>query len=325
MPSEFAGKITADGEFPAESGRYHLYASYVCPYAQRAINARAVMGLQDAITMDIVDALKDDNKWVFNPRFEGSTADTVNGKTTLEEVYKLSDPDYEGKISVPVLWDKQTSKVVNNDSAEVAEMLCTQMGEFATTKWDFYPEDPKLEETFSWINANIIGQLFKPFGASDDEAKHAECKTLYEALEKVEEMLGKSRYLHGDSVTKADMFLFAASIRVDPAYSLFYISDWTIKDSFPNLWAYLRDLYQNTPLGSTHFPEQIYAGCQQSGFLNPSQSSPEKLDIDYMEAVNRESLKSDEKESPSTEPTKDATDGPAKKEDKPKSSGCNIL
>ena len=158
--SDFRRWVTGDGSsgFPAESGRYHLYVSYACPFAHRTLITRCMKGLESAVSVDVVDYFKDDSTgWRFNPDAPGATPDTVNGFGFLREVYFLADKDYKGRFSVPVLWDKKTKTIVNNESSEILRMLNSEFNKYSTSEEqravDLYPESlrGKIDELNEWI------------------------------------------------------------------------------------------------------------------------------------------------------------------------------
>ena len=163
-PSSFRKWITKDGSsgFPAESGRYHLYVSLACPWANRTLIGRNMKGLQDCITMDVVDHYMGPKGWKFSPEVDGCTADTVNGSEYIREVYFLADKDYEGRFTVPVLWDKKTKTIVNNESSEILRMLNSEFNEFCATDEqraiDLYPESlrKEIDELNEWIYKCIV-------------------------------------------------------------------------------------------------------------------------------------------------------------------------
>ncbi len=158
-PSAFRRWVTKDGsgEFPAESGRYHLYVAYNCPFAHRTLVLRKIKGLESCITLDVVAYKNDENGWRFDPEVPGTTADTLNGSKYLKEVYFMADKNYEGRYTVPVLWDKKTKTIVNNESSEIIHMLNTEFNDFCPTeeqrRLDLYPEPlrGKIDEINEWV------------------------------------------------------------------------------------------------------------------------------------------------------------------------------
>ncbi len=157
--ASFRSWITRDGSsgFPAESGRYHLYVSYACPWAHRTLIMRKLKGLEDAISLDVVDYFMGEKGWRFNPEVPGATADTVNGFSHIREVYFLAEPEYEGRFTVPLLWDKKTKKAVNNESSEIIQMLNSEFNDFCRTPeqraLDLYPAELKeqIDSVNEWV------------------------------------------------------------------------------------------------------------------------------------------------------------------------------
>jgi len=281
MPSEFSGKITADGSsnFPAEAGRYHIYGSYLCPFACRVMMVRSLKGLQDAITMDILDCVKDDAYWNFGERRPGSTTDSLYGCNDLMEIYQMAQPGYAGKVSVPVLWDKTNKTIVNNDSAEISEMLATEMDKFCSSdkakNLKLYPSsNAMVDEIFQWINSNAVGQVYKPLLATSSAVKTEECNKVFQMVSKVEEWLKKTRYAAGNEITKADIHLFPVILRIDTIFAPLYEDERTIAGNHATVWAYLRDMYQMPEIQETVNLEHIH-----TGYMNAARYNPEKKHI----------------------------------------------
>ncbi|XP_020611075.1 uncharacterized protein LOC110049612 [Orbicella faveolata] len=277
-PSSFRNWVTADGSsgFAAEPNRYHLYVSLACPWAHRTLIVRKLKGLEDVISFTVVDWFLGDEGWSFTDSKPKCTLDTVNGCRLLREVYQISEPGYTGRVSVPVLWDKQKKTVVNNESSEIIRMLNKEFNAFCATeeqkKLDLYPDHlkDKIEELNGWIYPNINNGVYRSGFATSQEAYDSAVKDVFNALDKVEAILSKSRYLTGNTITEADVRLFTTLVRFDMVYvGHFKCNKKRIMDC-PNMWGYLRDLYQTSGIGETVDPEHIQKHYQQSHLkINP--------------------------------------------------------
>ncbi|MCL4134893.1 UNVERIFIED_CONTAM: hypothetical protein GTU68_001312 [Idotea baltica] len=248
--SAFREWVRADGstDFPADSGRYHLYVSSACPWAHRAIIARRLKGLEEAIGMTIVDPLRDDRGWKFTDE-----ADPLHGFEFLAEAYRASDPKFEGRVTVPVLWDKQTNRIVNNESSEILRMLNREFDAFGDATVDLYPEglraeiDRLNERIYNTVNNGVYRSGF----AATQEAYEEAVLPLFETLDYLEDLLSKNRFLVGDKITEADWRLFTTLIRFDAVYHGHFKCNIRRIVDYPNLWGYLRELYQQPGVAET--------------------------------------------------------------------------
>jgi putative glutathione S-transferase len=253
-----------DARFPAEAGRYHLYVSYACPWAHRTLLVRALTGLEDAVTVDIVDPFRDEDGWQFTPEREGCTPDTVSDSDYLRELYQQADPDVTCRVTVPVLWDKRKGTIVNNESKEILRMLDTEMDEVAKRDVDLYPEgyreevDRIIEEIYEPINNGVYRAGFAKTQTAYDEA----VEELFVALDHWDEVLTDQRYLAGDRLTEADICMFTTLIRFDNVYHTHFMCNKQLISQYDNLWPYLRDLYQIPGVAETvemgHIKEHYY-------------------------------------------------------------------
>lgn len=258
-PSSFRHWVTHDGNsgFLAEAGRYHLYVSLACPWAHRTLIVRKLKGLEDAISVDVVDYHMGEKGWRFNPDCPGATEDTVNGSTYLREVYFLSDPDYSGRFTVPVLFDKRQKVIVNNESSEILRMLNSDFNAFCKlpeqAAIDLYPENLRgeVDALNDWIYPNINNGVYRTGFATKQEPYDQAVREVFSALDRVEEILANTRYLTGPQMTEADVRLYTTLARFDMVYvGHFKCNKKRIVD-YPNIWAYLRDLYQTPGFGET--------------------------------------------------------------------------
>ena len=250
--------------FQPGSGRYHLYVSYACPWAHRTLLVRALKGLEDAITVDVVDPFRADDGWQFTPEKEGCTPDRINGADYLRELYVEADPDVTCRVTVPVLWDKQEDTIVNNESAEIIRMLDTGMDAVASRDVDLYPEgyrdevDRIIEEIYEPINNGVYRTGFAKTQAAYDRA----VDELFDALDGWDDVLDDQRYLAGDRLTEADVCMFTTLVRFDQIYHTHFMCNKQFIHQYDNLWPYLRDLYQTPGVADTvrmdHIKEHYY-------------------------------------------------------------------
>ncbi|MFC7156025.1 glutathione S-transferase family protein [Halomarina halobia] len=266
QPTTFRDRVEddPDAEFPVEAGRYHLYVSYACPWAHRTLVTRALKGLEDAVSVDVVDPYRDEDGWQFTPGKAGCTPDTVNGFDYLREAYVAADPNYTGRVTVPVLWDKREGTIVNNESREIMRMLDTAFDDLATRDVDLYPEgyrddvDRIIDEIYEPINNGVYRAGF----ADTQEAYERSVGALFDALDRWEGVLGAQRYLAGDRLTEADVAMFTTLIRFDDVYHTHFKCNRRKVSEYPNLWNYLRELYQLPGVARTvnmdHIREHYY-------------------------------------------------------------------
>lgn len=279
--STFRDWVTADGSagYPAQAGRYHLYVSLACPWAHRAVILRELKGLRDAIGMSIVDPIRDQRGWAFTAA-PGTTPDDVNGWAYLSEGYLASDADFDARVTVPVLWDTKTARIVNNESADIIVMLNSAFDAFATTAdLDFYPAALRAE--IDAINAtvydNVNNGVYRAGFASSQEAYEEAVFPLFETLDELDARLATRRYLIGDGTrqTLADWRLFTTLLRFDPVYVGHFKCNLRRIVDYPNLAGYLRDLYQTPGVAGTVDLDQIKRHYYKThGAINPSAIVP---------------------------------------------------
>ena len=281
-----------DAEFPAEAGRYHLYISYACPWAHRTLLTRALRGLEDAISVDVVDPHRENDGWEFSPEKEGTTPDTVNGFDYLQEVYIKADPSFTGRVTVPVLWDRERETIVNNESKEIMRMFDTAFEEYANDA-TLYPEGKREEigETIEAIYEPINNGVYRAGFAGTQEAYERAVAELFEALDRWEGVLADQRYLCGDVLTEADICMFTTLIRFDAVYHTHFKCNVRKIAEYPNLWNYLKELYQLPGVAETvnmdHITEHYY---QSHTDLNPSGIVAVGPDHDFTETHDRDRL-----------------------------------
>ncbi|WP_421906389.1 glutathione S-transferase family protein [Mameliella sp.] len=237
---------TGEGGFKAEPGRYHLYVSYACPWAHRALIFRRLKGLQDLITVSAVHPDMLGDGWTFDTDSKGATGDTLYGLPYLRDIYTKADPQATTRVTVPVLWDKQRETIVSNESAEIIRMFNSAFDGITGNTQDFWPE--ALREAIEPINARIYDTLnngvYKSGFATTQKAYDDAVHPLFETLDWIEDRLSHNRYLMGDAITEADWRLFTTLIRFDKVYHGHFKCNRARIVDFPNLWAYTRELYQ---------------------------------------------------------------------------------
>lgn len=250
----FRNWITADGDagpsgkggFPAESGRYHLYVSYACPWAHRTLIFRALKGLDDHVGVSVVHPDMLENGWELRDDFPGATGDALYGHDYLHQVYTRADPGVSGRVTVPVLWDKTRQTIVSNESSEIIRMFNTAFDAITGNDLDFWPKAlrdasaPVNDRIYDTLNNGVYKSGFAQTQEAYDEAVHP----LFETLDWLEQRLSRNRYLMGDRVTEADWRLFTTLVRFDSVYHLHFKCNRRRIVDYPNLWAYTRALFQ---------------------------------------------------------------------------------
>ena len=290
--SSFRNWITPDGSagptgkagFKAELGRYHLYVSLACPWAHRTLIFRQLKGLTDDISVDVVHYHMGENGWEFHATADGATPDTVNARNKLYEVYLEAGPSYTGRVTVPVLWDKQQNTIVNNESSEIIRMFNSAFDSMGAVQGDYYPE--QLREEIDSVNKTVYSAVnngvYKAGFATSQEAYEDAFTALFDTLDALEVKLSKHRYLVGNTLSEADWRLFTTLVRFDPVYvGHFKCNKQRIAD-YPNLSNYVRDLYQvpgiEETVNLTHIKRHYYGS---HAAVNPTGIVPLGPEIDY--------------------------------------------
>ncbi len=292
--TSFRDWITADGSsgFPAEAGRYHLYIAWACPWAHRTAILRKLKGLEGAIGLSAVGSFMGEDGWAFHDE-PGVIPDTVNGAHYLREVYAKADPDYTGRVTTPVLFDKETGTIVNNESREIIRMLDTEFEEFAAMDTDFCPEElrEEIDATIDAIYEPINNGVYRSGFATTQEAYEEAVTELFDALDRWDEVLGTRRYLCGDRITEADWCLFPTLVRFDAVYHGHFKCNLRRIVDYPNLWGYLRDLYQQPGVAETvnmdHIKKHYYRSHES---VNPTRIVPKGPILDFNEPHDRARL-----------------------------------
>jgi len=274
---------TGEAGFQAEPGRYHLYVSLACPWAHRTLIFRKLKKLEDAISVSVVDAVMGAEGWVFS-NAPGAIPDTVEGKARLSEIYLLADPKYTGRVTVPVLWDKQKKTIVNNESSEIIRMLNSAFDAFTSDHTDYYPNElrPEIDEINTLVYETVNNGVYRAGFASTQEAYEEAFRNLFATLDKLEERLSEQRYLVDNRLTEADWRLFTTLIRFDAVYFGHFKCNLRRIIDYPNLSNYLRDLYQVPGVAETvnigHIKTHYYASHRK---INPTGIVPVGPELDF--------------------------------------------
>jgi putative glutathione S-transferase len=235
--------------FVAEPNRYHLYISRNCPWAHRTALVRELKGLQDVISMDVLGFRRsDENEWIFRPEIEGCTIDTVNGFSGINQIYQTADPNYDGKATVPVLFDRKLNCVLSNESADIIRMFNSAFNTWASNaELDLYPAHlhDLIDETNEWTYPQFNNGVYRTGFASTQGAYEAGFNDVFTALDRMESILSNTSFLCGDQLTEADVRVYVTLFRFDPVYFIrFKCNKSMIEFGYPNLWAYLKRLYK---------------------------------------------------------------------------------
>jgi putative glutathione S-transferase len=278
--TRFRNFVTADGSpgpsgeagFPAERGRYHLYVSLACPWAHRTLIFRALKKLDDVISLSITEPLYGKTGWEFGTT-PGSTLDTADGKATMADVYLLANSRYSGRVSVPVLWDKTRRTIVNNESAEIIRMLNSAFDAFTAVKTDYYPTAlrAEIDRVNGLVYPTVNNGVYRAGFATNQAAYEEAARGVFATLDQLEQLLSHRRYLAGGQITEADWRLFTTLIRFDSVYYSHFKCNLRRIADYPNLWNYLRELYQVPRIAETVSIDQIkrhYYGSQRQ--VNPT-------------------------------------------------------
>jgi glutathionyl-hydroquinone reductase len=292
----FRSRITADGSsgFLAEPGRYHLYISWASPWANRTAIVRELLGLQDVISLSAVDPVRDGRGWAFRAG-DGYGLDPVNGFSLLREAYEATEPGYDGHVSVPVLWDKQTGKIVSNNFPDITIDLDTQFAAWADPAYDLYPEQlrAQIDEINELVYATVNNGVYRSGFASTQESYHEAVTALFGTLDGLEQRLAGQRYLMGDTLTEADVRLWVTLARFDPVYYSHFKCNLRRLSDYPALWAYARDLYARPAFrNSTKFDQIKRHYYMTHPNLNPTRIVPDGPLLDWDAPSGRDRMAS---------------------------------
>ncbi|PRY02072.1 glutathione S-transferase family protein [Allonocardiopsis opalescens] len=292
--NRFTSVITADGSsgYPVEPGRYQLYVSLACPWAHRSLIVRRLLGLEAVVGVTVVDPIRDDRGWRFTLNPEGR--DPVSGAQFLGELYRDSDPEYQGRYTVPMIWDRSSGRVVTNDFPAITIMFETEFRRYHRPGApDLYPAE--LRGDIDAINAlvyhTVNNGVYKAGFATSQAAYEDAFDALFTTFDALEDRLARRRFLIGDRLTEADVRLFTTLVRFDAVYYTHFKCNLRRLIDYPNLWAYARDLYQRPGFGDTtdfvHIKRHYFQTHDQ---INPNRLVPKGPYIDWTEPADRSHL-----------------------------------
>lgn len=298
--AQFRNWITADGSagptgregFKAEAGRYHLYVSYACPWANRTLILRKIKGLEKMISLSVVHWHMAEEGWTFNDG-EGVIADSIYNAAYFREIYLQANNNYSGRVTVPVLWDKKDNTIVSNESAEIIRMFNSAFDDLGAAEGNYYPENLRadIEALNTRIYDTVNNGVYKAGFATTQGAYEEAVIPLFETLDWLEQRLATQRYLIGNQITEADWRLFTTLIRFDPVYVGHFKCNLSRLVDYPNLWAYTRDLFQQPGVAETinmHHIKNHYYGSHTS--INPSGVVPLGPALDLYASHSRDKL-----------------------------------
>jgi glutathionyl-hydroquinone reductase len=292
----FGGWVTENGHsgYPAAKDRYHLYVSWACPWAHRTIIVRKLKQLEDVIGMTVVDPLRDNRGWAFRDG-PGHSIDPVNGFTFLSEAYLATDPNYHGRVTVPVLWDIETKRIVSNSDDDIMRMFNWEFNRLTDSSIDLYPEDLRneIDELNTYIYENVNNGVYRAGFATAQRAYDRAARRLFEALDVLDARLATQRYLFGSRFVETDWRLFVTLIRFDAVYHGHFKCNIRRIADYANLFGYLKDLYQYDGIADTvnfdHIKRHYY---MTHDAINPTRIVPLGPDQDLSSLHGRERLRS---------------------------------
>ena len=274
--ARFRDWVTADGSsgYPAAPGRYHLYVALACPWSHRTVIVRKLKRLEDAIGISYLHPYRDDRGWAFDGE---KFADDLHGWDYLSEAYEASAPGYDGRVSVPVLWDRETGRIVNNESADIIVMLNSEFDEWADTSVDFHPPElrAEIDDLGEWIYANLNNAVYQAGFAASQSAYDRAYARVADALPRLDERLARRRFLTGERITLADWRLWVTLVRFDAVYHTHFRCNGARVAELENLWGYTRDLYQQPGVAETVAMDEIKRHYYTThDMLNPKRIIP---------------------------------------------------
>jgi putative glutathione S-transferase len=278
--------------YPAVPGRYHLYVSLACPWAHRTLIVRTLKGLAGAIGVTVVDPVRDDRGWAFRDGL-GHAKDPINGFSFLSEAYAATDPGFDGRVTVPVLWDKETRRIVNNSEDDICRMFNDAFNAFGNPEVDLFPKELEDEQAklCAFIYDRVNNGVYKAGFAGRQQAYEKVCRALFAALDELEARLATRRYLFGRRIVETDWRLFCTLVRFDAVYHGHFKCNVRRIVDYPNLDGYLRDLYQQAGIAETvnfdHIKRHYY---MTHADLNPTRIVPIGPSLDLSRRHGRERL-----------------------------------
>ena len=290
--SSFRAWIRADGSTPyaPEAGRYHLYVSHACPWAHRTMIVRKLKKLEDVISVSVVEAFMGEDGWSFGP---DGTPDLIHQSRYLRDLYTRAQPDYSGRVTVPLLWDRKTDSAVNNESSEIIRMLNSEFDAFGDPSLDLYPEAlrTEIDAINDRVYANVNNGVYRCGFATTQEAYEEAFADLFGTLDEIDQRLGTQRYLAGDRLTEADWRLFPTLVRFDAVYFGHFKCNLRRISDYRHLSGYLRELYQVPGVSETvnlrHIKEHYYRSHES---INPTRIVPKGPELDFESPHGRDRL-----------------------------------
>ncbi|HSN05193.1 MAG TPA: glutathione S-transferase family protein [Nitrospira sp.] len=294
QPDAFHRWVTADGSsgFPAAPGRYHLYVSWACPWAHRTIIVRTLKKLESVIGMTVVDPVRDERGWAFREG-PGHSPDPINGFRFLSEAYKATDPQYKGRVTVPVLWDTLTRRMVTNSDDDLMRMFNSAFNRFTESTLDLYPEQlrTEIDELNRFLYENVNDGVYRAGFATSQPVYEKAVRRLFDALDQLETRLKDRRYLFGSRYVESDWRLFVTLVRFDAVYHGHFKCNIRRIIDYPNLFGYLKDLYQTDGIAGTvnfdHIKRHYYVTHDD---INPTRIVPLGPEQDLTASHGRERL-----------------------------------
>jgi glutathionyl-hydroquinone reductase len=286
--AQFLDFVTADGttRFPAESGRYHLYVSLACPWAHRTLIMRKLKCLEEVVSLSVVEPVMSSEGWAFSE----DLPDHLHGLSHLHQLYTRSRKAYSGRVTVPVLWDKKTEQIVNNESADIVRMLNREFAGLDSESYDYYPAalQDDIDDLNAYVYDNVNNGVYRVGFAGTQRAYEAAVKRLFKALDSLEARLSHSRYLVGNTLTEADWRLFTTLIRFDAVYHVHFKCNLRRIEDHPNLSGYVRDLFQMPGIAHTvnfdHIKRHYYMSHEH---INPNRIVPLGPKLDFTQPHGR--------------------------------------
>ena len=288
----FRDRVAPDSPFAPAVGRYHLYVSLACPWASRTVIVRKLLGLEDVVGMTVLDPIRDERGWAFREG-PGYSSDPVNNFQFLSEAYRATEPSFNGRVTVPVLWDKESRRIVNNSEDDICRMFNDHFREFAKSRVDLFPREIEKEqvELSEFIYDRINNGVYKAGFTTSQRVYERACGRLFAALDELEARLDRRRYLFGSRIVEADWRLFCTLVRFDAVYFGHFKCNLRRIVDYPNLNGYLLDLYQQPGVGETvnldHIKRHYYFTHDD---INPTRIVPIGPELDFTRPHRRERL-----------------------------------
>lgn len=280
--AQFRDWISKDGKFQPEAGRYHLYVCLACPWASRCLMMRKLKGLEEIISLSVVNPVMLEHGWTFEDG-PGVIADPIIDADYMHEIYTHVDPTYSGRVTVPVLYDKKTDTIVNNESSDIIRMMNTAFDEIGTTPGDYYPADlrDEIDDINDYVYDHVNNGVYKAGFATEQQVYEKEAQNVDDALAKLNDRLEHQDYLVGDQLTEADIRLFTTLIRFEHVYFGHFKCNLHHLTEYPHLWEYTKRIYNYENLADTVDFDHIQTHYYKSHtMINPNQIIPAGPDLD---------------------------------------------